>query len=238
MIHEADGVWRISGLVGDCLNVYLAGDVLIDAATRWHAWYLLRKLHQHQLSMIALTHCHPDHQGAAWFICRKFGIPLACHADDIAAMDGSGPMQPKTLIVNTLGRLIAGPPRKVQRALLDGDVVAGFRVVHAPGHTPGHVIYFRDSDRVAICGDVLANISFVTLRQGLRLPPSAFCSDPMQNVRSAELLASLKPTLVLFGHGPPLHKVDQLHWFVERLRLRLARRRAESDSMRSSPNGI
>jgi hydroxyacylglutathione hydrolase len=224
MMPAADGVWRISGLVGDCLNVYLVGDVLIDAATRWHTWFLLRKLREHRLSMVALTHCHPDHQGAAWFLCRKFGIPLACHAADVAAMDGTGPMLPKTFIVHNLGRLIAGPSCNVRRVLQEGDLVAGFRVIHAPGHTPGHIVFFRDSDRVAICGDVIANISFVTLQPGLRLPPSAFCTDPLQNLRSAELLASLNPSLVLFGHGPPLHRTDQLHWFVERVRSRVARR--------------
>jgi len=226
MKKEADGVWRIDGLVADCLNVYLVGDVLIDAATRWHSWHLRRKLHGHDLSMVALTHCHPDHQGAAWFLCRQYGIPLACHEADVPAMDGSGPMRPKTFIVHWLGDLVAGPPMKVARILREGDVVAGFRVVHAPGHTPGHVIYFRESDRVAIAGDVLANISFATLQPGLRLPPSAFCTDPLQNLKSAELLASLNPRLVLFGHGPPLHKVEQLHWFVERVRSKTVKRAA------------
>jgi glyoxylase-like metal-dependent hydrolase (beta-lactamase superfamily II) len=227
MQQVAPGVWRISGFVRDCLNVYLAGDVLIDAATRWHTWHLMRKLRGRRLSMVALTHCHPDHQGAAFFMCRKHGIPLACHEADVPAMDGTGPMRPKTLIVHWLGDLIAGPPHRVRRVLRDGDQVAGFRVVHAPGHTPGHVIYFRDSDRVAVCGDVLANMSFVTLQPGLRPPPSAFCVDPLQNWKSVELLASLHPKLVLFGHGPPLHKVEQLHWFVDRVRMKMAKRQAE-----------
>lgn len=224
MHQEAEGVWRIDGLVADCLNVYLVGDVLIDAATRWHSWYLRRKLKNHPLSMVALTHCHPDHQGAAWYLCRRHHIPLACHEADVPAMDGTGPMRPKTLIVHWLGDLVAGPPHRVARVLRDGDEVAGFRVVHAPGHTPGHVIYFRDRDRVAIAGDLLANISFVTFQPGLRLPPSAFCSDPLQNLKSVELLASLKPSVVFFGHGQPLRKVEQLHWFVERVRLKMAKR--------------
>jgi len=139
-------------------------------------------------------------------------------------MDGSGPMLPKTFIVHWLGDLVAGLPWRVRRVLRDGDEVGSFRVVHAPGHTPGHVIYFRDADRVAICGDVLANINFLRFRPGLVLPPSAFCIDPRQNFKTVELLASLKPALVLFGHGPPLHKVERLHWFVERVKLRAAKR--------------
>jgi hydroxyacylglutathione hydrolase len=153
-------------------------------------------------------------------VCRKFGIPLACHEADVAAMDGSGPMLPKTLIVNRLGRLIAGQPCKVSRRLRDGDTIGSFRVIHAPGHTPGHVIYFRESDRLAIAGDLLANMSFITFEPGLRLPPPFFCTDAAQNRRSVELLASLRPSLICFGHGPPLHKVEQLHWFVERMKKR------------------
>src|SRR5215208_8092897 len=43
------------------------------------------------------------------------------------------------------------------RVLEEGDEVAGFRIIHAPGHSPGEVIFFRESDRVAICGDVIRN---------------------------------------------------------------------------------
>lgn len=219
MHQVAPGVWMLESVGLDLINVYLADDVLIDGATRYHTWFLQRQLRGRKLSLVALTHCHPDHQGSARHFCHTRRIPLACHAADVPAMEG-GPMLPRTFIVHGLGRLIAGPPHPVARVLHDGDQVGEFRVIHAPGHTPGQVIYFRDSDRVAIVGDVLANISFLTLKPGLRPPPSAFCTDPAQNRRSIELLASLNPTLVLFGHGPPLRKVEQLHWFVARMQKR------------------
>ena len=43
--------------------------------------------------MVALTHVHPDHQGVAKDVCEARGIPLACHADDVDAMEGRRPMQ-------------------------------------------------------------------------------------------------------------------------------------------------
>ena len=43
--------------------------------------------------MLALTHVHPDHQGVAKDVCEARGIPLACHADDVDAMEGKRPMQ-------------------------------------------------------------------------------------------------------------------------------------------------
>jgi len=224
MKELAPKVWLLDGLLHSSmcpLNVYLIDDVLIDGATRWHAGHILRQLHGHRLSMVALTHCHPDHQGVAWRVCRKFGIPLACHAADVPAMEGTGPMLPNTWIVHRLGRVVAGPPWKVSRVLQNGDTVAGFRVIHAPGHTPGHVVYFREADRVAIIGDLLANMSFLTGAPGLRLPPAVFCTDAWQNFRSVEIVRALRPKLVCFGHGPPLHRVEQLDWFVERIRRRV-----------------
>jgi len=222
-MHEiAPGVSLLGGRPLHAINVYLIDDVLIDAATRWHAASILRQLRHRKLAMVALTHCHPDHQGSAWHVCRRFGVPLACHTADISAMEGRGPMQPSTFIVEQMGRLIAGPACPVARPLNEGDEVAGFRVVHAPGHTPGHVIYFRESDRLAIAGDVLANMSFLTGRPGLRQPPPFFCTDPAENRRSVERLASLRPRIVCFGHGPPLTHADKLHWFVERMRKRFS----------------
>ena len=87
-------------------------------------------------------------------------------------------------------------------------------MVHAPGHTPGHVIFFRDADRVAIAGDVLANIHFLTGKPGLREPPPFFTLDRAQNRRSIRILADLRPTVVCFGHGPPLQDVAQLEAFI------------------------
>src|SRR5258707_3191693 len=65
--------------------------------------------------------------------------------------------------VNRVIRAIwQGPPYRVDRVLHEGDEVAGFRGVHAPGHARGEVVFFRESDRVAICGDVIRNMSYAT----------------------------------------------------------------------------
>ena len=118
--------------------------------------------------MLALTHVHADHQGCADAVCEARGIPLACHPDDVDAMEGRRPVAATNgLQARLYARLWAGPPRKVDRLLNEGDEVAGFRVVHAPGHSPGEVIFFRDSDRVAICGDVIRNITYLSLRTRL-----------------------------------------------------------------------
>ena len=78
--------------------------------------------------------------------------------------------------------------------LSEGDEVAGFRVVHAPGHARGEVIFFRESDRVAICGDVIRNMSYATALPGLNEPPEIFTYDPAENRRSIRKLAELEPS--------------------------------------------
>jgi glyoxylase-like metal-dependent hydrolase (beta-lactamase superfamily II) len=213
----ARGVWQLVGFPANALNMYLVEDVLIDAGTRWDRWRVRRQLAGRPLSMVALTHVHPDHQGVAAYVCSKYGIPLACHEGDVPAMEGRAPAVPDSRLVRAGMRFLAGPPHRVERVLRDGDEVAGFRVIHAPGHTPGHVIYFRESDRVALAGDVLANMHFLTGRPGLLSPPPFFCADARQNRESIRLLASLRPSLVCFGHGPPLRRPELLQRFVERM---------------------
>jgi glyoxylase-like metal-dependent hydrolase (beta-lactamase superfamily II) len=126
-------------------------------------------------------------------------------------------MEPRTWQLRLSNRVFAGPPHPVGRVLHEGEEVAGFRVIHAPGHTPGHLLFFRDADRVALAGDVLANLHFLTLRPGLREPPGFFSADPARNRGSIRLLAGLKPSVVGFGHGPPLRDPAALAAFADRL---------------------
>jgi hydroxyacylglutathione hydrolase len=213
----APGVWQLFGFPPNAINVYLAGDVLIDAGTRWSRWRILRQIRGRRVSLVALTHCHPDHQGSARAVCERLRVPLACHKADVGAVEGREPMGPRNKFIRLSARVWSGAPCPVARVLRDGDEVAGFRVVHAPGHTPGHVIYFRESDRLAIAGDVLANIHFLTGRIGLLEPPRFFSVDAELNRGSIRTLADLRPSVVCFGHGPPLREPGKLTKFVARL---------------------
>ena len=75
-------------------------------------------------------------------------------------------------------RIFHGPGRKVDRAIKEGDEVAGFEVIDAPGHSAGHVAFWRESDRVLILGDVLTNMDQYTGIPGLHEPKPALTPDP------------------------------------------------------------
>ncbi len=218
MKYLAPGVWRLKEAPRPLINVYLAEDVLIDAGRRWDRRRIFKELEGRQISELALTHVHPDHQGCAKAVSEAFEVPLACHADDVDAMEGrrsvSATAKPGAKL---FARLWQGPPRKVDRVLHEGDEVAGFRVVHAPGHAPGEVIFFRDSDRVAICGDVIRNITYVSLRTKLAEPPSDLTPDPAENRRSIRKLAALEPSLILPGHGPAVTDIAAFERFASSL---------------------
>jgi hydroxyacylglutathione hydrolase len=216
--YLAPGVWRLKELPRPVINVYLAEDVLIDAGRRWDKGRIFAELEGREISEVALTHVHPDHQGCAKAVCEARGVPLACHEDDVDAMEGRRPVaaSPKPT-AQLFGKLWTGPPHQVDRVLHEGDEVAGFRVVHAPGHAPGEVVFFRDSDRVAICGDVIRNITYVSLRTRLAEPPDDLTPDPAENRRSIRKLAELEPSLILPGHGPAVTDMAAFERFVSAL---------------------
>ncbi len=218
MKQLAPGVWRLKQFPLPSINVYLAGDVLIDAGTRLDRRRIFAEIEGRQLSLLALTHVHPDHQGMAKAVCEARDIPLACHADDVDAMEGRRPVAASSHpIARSSGFLFQGPPHRVDRTLADGDEVAGFRVIHAPGHSPGELIFFRESDRVAICGDVIRSMSYATGRFRLAEPPEFFNSDSAENRRSIRRLAELEPSLILPGHGDAVTDIAAFERFVARL---------------------
>ena len=203
MRQIADDVYQLKGFPPNAINVYLAGDVLIDAATPMAAKRILRQLEHHDVNAHALTHAHPDHFGSSAAVCDTLGIPLWCPAADAETVETGvvprGPHQPAFL-----GKLKPPPTRTVDRRLVEGDEVAGFQVLDVPGHSIGHVAFWRESDRTLIAGDVFFNIP------RLRQPPKMLTRDPERNREAMRRLAELEPALACFGHGPPVRDPAQL----------------------------
>jgi hydroxyacylglutathione hydrolase len=220
MKQLAPDVWQLRGFPPNAINAYLVGDVLIDAATRHAGRRILRQIDDRAVNAHALTHAHPDHQGASHEVCERLGIPYWVPERDADAAERPeliAERQPDHWIAQFFARTMTGPAHPVDRRLREGDEVAGFKVLDVPGHSAGHVAYWRESDRVLILGDVLNNMDVITGIPGLHEPKPFLTPDPAENRRSAKRLAPLDPNLVLFGHGAPLRDTRKFVEFVDQL---------------------
>jgi glyoxylase-like metal-dependent hydrolase (beta-lactamase superfamily II) len=216
----ADGVWRLAGFPPNAINVYLLEDVLIDASTKYATRRIVRELKGHKLAAHALTHAHPDHQGASHAVCERYGVPFWVGEKDADAAENPkliGERQPDHFMAQLFAKTLTGPGHRVDRRLHEGDDVAGFRVIDVPGHSAGHVAFWRESDGVLVAGDVLNSADVYTLIPRLSEPRAYFTPDPAENRRSARKLAPLEPKLALFGHGPPVTDTKKLVDFINGL---------------------
>jgi glyoxylase-like metal-dependent hydrolase (beta-lactamase superfamily II) len=220
----APGVWRFTFLWPYAFNAYyIQGDgegIVVDASTRWD-WLLMKsQLKGRHVTGIVLTHAHPDHQGCAAKICRRFRVPLACHEADADSAEGRMPLVRQSATWELIGNLVwAGPRSPVGCRLREGDKVAGFTVFHLPGHTAGQIALLRESDRVAIVGDVINSNDYVMgFLPLVRQPPRIFSVSPAENRDSIRRLAALQPSLICTGHGPPIRDIERFHRFVARLK--------------------
>jgi hydroxyacylglutathione hydrolase len=212
----ADGVWVVrGGFPGKDMNAYLVRDgdgvLMFDAAIRSMTAALAHAAAQlGGLTRIVLGHGHADHRGAA----PGLGVPTFAHADEVADAQGDGgahyfdlsKLQPHGRLL--LGRLLPvwdGGPVTIAGTLAEGDEVAGFEVVHLPGHAPGLIGLWRESDRLALVSDAFYTLDPQTGRHGKpRVPHRAFNKDTDQAIASMRKLAALEPAAAWAGHAAPL----------------------------------
>jgi len=215
MHQVAEDVWQHSVMPRNGINVYVVGGVLVDAATKQHAGRVIKAVAGRSISDHAITHAHPDHVGGSRRVADALGVPFWCPADDVNDVEAGRLTVADSWAKPILGLGASFDTVPVARRLQEGDeLAAGFVVLDTPGHSPGHVSFWRERDRVLVCGDVFFNLHLPTLRYGVRHPPEPFTVDPQLNRSSQRKLAALRPEVVLFGHGPALRDPDRLERFV------------------------
>nr|WSX53204.1 MBL fold metallo-hydrolase [Streptomyces sp. NBC_00974] len=163
-------------------------------------------LRPEQLERIVLTHCHPDHIGAAGELAARWGAQVLAHGLDAAVIRGERPVPEPVLLdwelplyAHALTAVPQAPPTRVDRELKDGEVLPfgdGAVVVHAPGHTPGSIGVHLPAHGVLFTGDCVAGIGQVML--------GVFNVDRAEAVKTFGRLAALSPSVACFGHGDPL----------------------------------
>jgi len=199
----------------DSINSYLLLDddgsvTLIDTGLRGAPPRIVAALAQlgrapQDVQRIILTHAHADHAGGARELARLTGVAPEIHGDDepYARSGHQPPSDPAVPLGRLFARLGAArrgfPPFAPGPALHDGqvvDVAGGLRVVHTPGHSPGHVSLLHAATGVLITGDAIFNL------RRLRWPLRQFCSDFALTQRTAHVLGELEYSVAAFTHGP------------------------------------
>ena len=178
---------------------------------------------------ILLTHCHPDHSGSALQLARTWGCAVYMHPNELPIANGdfgamhasAGPLDRWVILpmMRAIGRrrrdaiLARGSLRDVAHSLEPGSEVpglAGWGCVATPGHTPGHVAYFRPHDRVLISGDAVVTLKLNSVsglllqRPGLSGPPWYTTWSRNAAIDSIRVLARLEPAVLASGHGKPM----------------------------------
>lgn len=223
MKNIAKDIYQIPLFPRNAINCYIIEDVLIDSGIRSSTNIILKALKDKTITKHALTHAHADHQGSSKVICETLSIPLLCsEPEKIAAENGNVIFEypnPNHIISKFQKKFWAGKGHPVSQTLKEGDNIAGFTVIETPGHSSGHLSFFREKDGVLIVGDVMTNMNLLTTIVGLHEPPNLFTSNQERNRESIKKIALLKPKILCFGHGPVLKNNGELERFARKLKL-------------------
>jgi glyoxylase-like metal-dependent hydrolase (beta-lactamase superfamily II) len=201
-----------------CLNTD-EGLILIDTGAYWDRRRILRQLRQLfgqplRFRAVLLTHAHLDHDGNALFLQRHFGAKIVCspvegaYAQKVDRVDrtkfASLPLGGR-LFLKFMMRITPQPLYEPDQLVQDGELIYGFRVYDAPGHTPGSLIYRHEASNTLFSGDTLLNaIPPWTFQNSLAMPEAAFASDYQQVLNSLARLHEIPFDNLAPGHGPPI----------------------------------
>jgi glyoxylase-like metal-dependent hydrolase (beta-lactamase superfamily II) len=222
----ADGVWLVRGDIKHGMNVYLLRDgdgvTAFDAGTKPMVKAVKKAAEKlGGLKRVVLGHSHSDHRGTAPYL----DVPVHCHPDEKAWaeketwQENAPYWDMDELEVNSVQWLYEhwlhdrwdGGAVKIADTVSEGDDVCGFEVKHFPGHSPGLIGLWRESDRVAIVTDTVyfADAARLKALDYPNVPHRAFNWDTEVARESVRKLAALDPRLVCAGHDEP-HEADDM----------------------------
>ena len=209
---------------------------LIDAGMYFSAGKIRRWVEKHfgegaRPSAIVLTHGHFDHVGALRELADGWDVPVYAHPLEMPYLTGRSKYPPPDATVGRGVFSLFAPlyPRgpidisdRIRTLPEDGSVpgLPAWRWIHTPGHTAGHVSYFREADRVLIAGDAFATTqqeSFTAVlsqRREFHGPPAYYTSDWDAAQQSVERLAGFRPAIVACGHGLPIAGDDAMEGLI------------------------
>jgi hydroxyacylglutathione hydrolase len=214
----AEGVWVVQGQPGRC-NVYLIEDAEVGGVTMYDAGArtMVRAVacagaKLGGIKQIVLGHGHTDHRGCA----PALGVPVLCHPNEVQDAEGSGGFRywpeglrglptPQRQIHRAMHRWAwdAGPV-KISATLKENDEVAGFKVIDLPGHAPGQIGLWRESDRLALVSDCFYTLEMWGRSCPPHVPEKTYNYDTEQAKASIRKLAEMEPAAAWPGHAKPV----------------------------------
>ncbi len=214
------------------VNINLVGDpqtndfVLVDAGMPNSANEIIEVTEKHfgtnsRPKALILTHGHFDHVGSIIELIEHWEVPVYAHELELPFLTGqmSYPEPDPTVEGGMVAKMSPMFPiepidlgRNIEKLPSDGSVpsMPGFRWIHTPGHSPGHISLFREKDRALITGDAFVTVKqdslykVLTQEQELNGPPRYLTTDWKTSKESVIKLAALKPTVAVTGHGLPM----------------------------------
>ncbi len=217
----ADGVWRLQGDLKGGMNVYFlsepdGGVTMFDAGTRSMTKNVARVAKSlGGLRRIVLGHADTDHRGSAAGLSSA--VPVLCHPDakpyaerdewpEYWDMDEIEWAPSRFLYKHVLHRWWDGGGVPISDTVSEGDEICGFRVYDLPGHAPGLIGIFRDSDRLALVSDAIYMVDSIHLKElpedeAPTVPHPVWNQDTRQAAESVRKLAALEARAVWPGHA-------------------------------------
>lgn len=221
-------------IVNACL-VGKSGDkwVLVDTGLENSSDYILQSTEDRfgsgsRPEAIILTHGHFDHVGSVIKLSEFWDVPVYIHQLEMPYVTGKKnyPLADPTVDEGIVAKLSPTFPHTSIdisfRAVAlpnDGSVpgMPGWKWIHTPGHTEGHIALFRETDRVLIAGDAFSTtkqeslLSVITHNKQISGPPKYLTTDWKAAENSVRYIRNLKPSLAITSHGEPLKGEDLLN---------------------------
>lgn len=228
LVNAAEGIHYLTVQIVNVCFVTISQDewVLVDAGMPKSAKKIIEAAEElygegARPHAIILTHGHFDHVGAIFELIEEWNVPVYAHSLELPYLTGAKnyPEPDSTVEGGLIAKFSSMFPNEginlethIQPLPSDGSIIEmpGWKWIHTPGHTPGHISLYREKDGALIGGDAFVTVKqeslykVLTQEQEISGPPRYLTTDWDSALNSVRTLEALKPSIAITGHGIPM----------------------------------